>query len=330
MTIDKKQVESLLKKYGHSSLDYYKLWDKRYLDLGNDAIAAYGTAYGAMIILEDPIGPSDRLDQQINVVIKIAKTQRKSLAFLEVGTKNIAHYHKKGFVVIKIGEIVRINVSHFLAKTIKDKNLHYKRNRAAREGYHFQVLKPPLPDKQYTVLKKISDDWLSRRNRHEQGFATGYFDPNYIRSTSSYVLLDKRDKIIAFTTKTPSYKSGELIIDVVRYLPGLANGAIEYLVMCVIEMAAQEGYKLLNMGVTPLSGIDESPSNVYEKLMAFYYRHFSWPLNVVGLHTFKSQFDPELESCYIVCQKGTFNLIRIGLATSRLLAVKTLDKTNDK
>lgn len=322
MVIHAKQVEAMLKKYGRSSLDHYKLWHKQYLDLSDDAVAAYGIARGAMIVLEDPIGPLVGLDSQINTVIQYAKRHKYPLAFLEVRSETIDHYRFKDFKIIKIGEIVRINVSHFLNTTKKVENLRYKRNRATREGYQLQILEPPLTNEQYETLKEISEVWLSGRNRHEQGFATGYFEPDYIRHTRSYALLDKNQKIIAFTTQTPSYKPGELIIDVVRYLPNLANGAIEYLVMLVIEAASQEGYRLLNLGMTPLAGIDKNPSNIYEKFMAFYYRHFNWPLNVKGLRIFKDQFDPEYEDCYIVCQKGLLKLIRIGLGAAKLVAVK--------
>ncbi|HDZ00627.1 MAG TPA: DUF2156 domain-containing protein, partial [Nitrospirae bacterium] len=79
----------------------------------------------------------------------------------------------------------------------------------------------------------------------------------------------------------------------------------------LILWGKQEGYKWFNLGMAPLSGLeDRALAPLWSRLGAFVFRHGEHFYNCQGLRQYKEKFDPEWKPKYLA-YPGGFSLPRI-------------------
>ncbi|MBE7444414.1 MAG: DUF2156 domain-containing protein [Planctomycetia bacterium] len=115
----------------------------------------------------------------------------------------------------------------------------------------------------------------------------------------------KNGKIIAFVNIWQGAEKEELSADLMRYLPDAPNGVMEYLFIQLMRWGKQEGYKWFNMGMAPLSGLEEHAlAPLWNRLGALVFRHGEHFYNFQGLRRYKEKFDPEWEPKYLASPGG--------------------------
>ena len=113
------------------------------------------------------------------------------------------------------------------------------------------------------------------------------------------------DKIIAFSNLWCSADKEELSIDMMRYLPDSHDGLMDYLFTQLILWAQKEGYKQFNLGMAPLSGLDDKRMTMlWQRFANFVFLHGEQFYNFQGLRKYKEKFDPQWYPKYIVCPGG--------------------------
>jgi phosphatidylglycerol lysyltransferase len=82
----------------------------------------------------------------------------------------------------------------------------------------------------------------------------------------------------------------------------------------------QEGFLTFDMGIAPLAGVGERPeATLLERAIHQIYEHIGRVVSMKGLRQYKVKFEPTWEERFIAYQGGAVNLVRIGLAISRVL-----------
>ena len=113
----------------------------------------------------------------------------------------------------------------------------------------------------------------------------------------------KDNEIYAFANLFYSGDKNEISIDLMRYDADKApNGIMDFLFMKIMEHGKENGYKYFNLGMAPLSGIeDRSPglAGLWNKAGIFIYKHGNHFYNFEGLKKFKNKFDPEWSPKYV-------------------------------
>lgn len=96
-----------------------------------------------------------------------------------------------------------------------------------------------------------------------------------------------------------------------RYLPDSPDGVMDYLFTQLMLWGRQEGYRWFNLGMAPLSGLDDrAMAKLWSQFGSFVFRHGEHFYNFQGFRKYKEKFKPEWHPKYLVC-RGGFVLPRI-------------------
>jgi phosphatidylglycerol lysyltransferase len=105
-----------------------------------------------------------------------------------------------------------------------------------------------------------------------------------------------------------------------RHRPSAPPGIMDALFVQVMTWGREQGYEFFNLGVAPLSGIEESPvAPLWSKVGRFVYGHGETFYNFKGLRAYKEKFHPEWEPRYLA-YPGGLALPRILADVSALIA----------
>jgi phosphatidylglycerol lysyltransferase len=204
-----------------------------------------------------------------------------------------------GYAVRKIGEVAHIDAAQFTLEGPARARLRQTWNRFKRDGWRIEVV-PPGGAVDWAALKSISDDWLAAHGGHEKSFSLGRFDADYLTRFPIAIAAKDGEPPAAFSSLWPSADKGEIGIDLMRHRSGTPSGLMDILFIGLIEWARVEGYRIVDLGMTPLAGISRAryaPS--MNKIGAAIYEHGEDLYGFKGLRSYKSKFAPDWQPVFI-------------------------------
>lgn len=316
---------SLIKQYSTSSEDYFKYFpdDKSYFfSTSIDGCIAYGVQRGICVALADPIAATK--DDQLALLHEFqefCKIHGWQLAFVAVSPPTQALYTTSGLRLVKIGENAIVDLATYTT-TPPSKKIRYFMNRFAKANYSVSLEEPHHSQKLLRELQHISDDWLSRRSRKEHQFAMGYFTPHYIQKSRLFIVRDEQRQVVAFVTLQPNFSgTKQASIDLMRTREKLPASTMDYLFIQLITRLHAEGWKTLDMGLAPLSGLEQA-KQINERGLHILYRYTNRWLTFRGLRHFKDKFNPTWESRFLAYSGPSSQLPIIALAVNDLMKYK--------
>lgn len=308
-------------KFGQSSIDYYKIFPDKNLFFPEDGLSflSYKMSENVAIVLGDPVGPQEKMEQTISAFLQFCQEKHWCLAFHQTLSDYISIYKKLGFEVVKIGEDAIIDLSKFCDSTIKNNHFRHIKRKFEHEGYVCRLYIPPHTDSLLDNLEEVSKEWLTLPGKRERTFTLGYFNHEYLNTTPLYCLENSDGHILAFMNLIPSYKKGETTIDLMRHRIDVPNSCMDNLFLHLFEDKYEEGYKTFNMGMAPLAGVSEEPGSSHkEQAMHFLYEHLQMIFSYKGLKSYKDKFEPAWENRFFVFKEGPLHLTRIILAFAQI------------
>jgi len=295
------QMENLLRRHSHSSEDFFKLWpqDKSYFfSSDQQAALAYGVKGSTALVVMDPVGPQDSLKMVVREFQHYCLVDGWSSAYIYVSDKNLDEYQAAGLTVLKIGEDALVNLHRFADSTGRNKHFRNIANRFTKLGHQTEFHNPPHSQELLAAVADVSREWLAQPGRREWRFMTGSYSDRYMQMCQLFVLRDADNRIAAFVNLIPSYARGIATNDLLSRL---------------------EGYDYFNLGMAPLSGLDESSNRPEERLLNLIYQSNQKIVSLKGLRQFKSKFEPEWQSKYIAYSGGPARIPRIAYALQKLM-----------
>jgi phosphatidylglycerol lysyltransferase len=314
------RATAILKKYGHSTFDYFKVWqDKSYFFSPSlESFISYLTVGGVAFCLADPVGPDTDRDTTIRAFLNFCTENGWQAVVMMPDDPPI--YDKYGLSLLKIGEEAIVDLDHFTSKTYGAKYFRYVRRKFEGEGYKVLQIKPPVSPSVLFEVENISRKWLTLPHHREYGFLQGRFDRAYLEKSTLYVLRDANGTMVAFINEVPSYRPGEADFDMMRHMPGLHWGTMDYLFAQMMVIMKNEGYLTFNFGVAPFVGIGDRPNaTLTEKAVNQLFERLDWFVHSKGLKQYKLKFEPIWKDSFIAYQGGPVGLLRAALNISRIL-----------
>jgi phosphatidylglycerol lysyltransferase len=314
-------VAQLLKKYSRSSEDFFKLWpnDKSYFfSDSNDAVIAYGVEAGVAICLGDPVGEDSAIPRLIEDFQNFCLSHGWVSCFIYVLPEYVDLYRAAGLNTIKIGEDALIDVDTFTTQTMRDKHFRNINNRFEKAGYTAGWSDPPHSTRLLREIAEVSRAWATIPGRREWSFITGNSDVRYMQQSRLFITRDASNKIQAFVNEIPVYIKGHASIDLMRHTPDAPSNLMDFLFLRLIADLKDREITTFDLGLAPLSGLDEGESHIEEKLLNLVYRINQPFLSFKGLRQFKSKFDPRWEASFVAHSGSSARLPLIGLALSRI------------
>jgi hypothetical membrane protein len=320
---DRRLATDIIKRTSTSVEDFFKLWpqDKHYFfDDSKTALLAYRVEAGVALVLDGPSGNKRAYAKLLKDFIAYCQSNAWKMAIIHADDDARALAVKAGCNAIFIGNEALVDVEEFCSATARSKHFRYVENKAVKAGLRVEFWEPPLSVSQVQELRQVSDAWLGTAGRREYGFVMGYFEESYIKSSEVAVLLEG-DAVIAYANVIPSYVPGERSIDHMRHTAAMPSIGMHYLLKTMIRTLADKDVKTFNMGLSPLSGLDElTDPNMAERVMvslkSFGSRYYSF----AGLEQFKNKFKPRWQARYIIYQGVPTNLIRVANSLNKATA----------
>ena len=145
--------------------------------------------------------------------------------------------------------------------------------------------------------------WPKRRLT-EKGFSLGFFDAPYLSRFPCAVVRDA-GRIVAFANLWCGARREELSIDVMRSIPDSLPDVMEYLLIELMLWGRQERYRWFNLGMAPLSGVDDRPlAPLWNRAVHLAYSHGDRFYSFEGLRKYKEKFHPVWQPKYLASPGG--------------------------
>jgi phosphatidylglycerol lysyltransferase len=307
---------------GQTSANLVFLRDKTLMwSDGRDAFLMYGVQGRTWVALGDPIGPRASAEPLVKRFLEHADDYQGIPVFYQASRDWLHRYADFGLTFAKLGEEARVRLPEFsLQGGGTAKTLRMTMRRVLKDGGSFRVLeREAVTPALLTELHAVSDEWLRERTAGEKGFSLGFFDEQYL-ARFPVALVERNGGVEAFANVWPDPGKRELSVDLMRYRTCAPPGIMDTLFAALMQWGCEQGYEWFNLGVAPLSGIEESPvAPLWSKVGRFVYGHGETFYNFKGLRAYKEKFHPEWEPRYLA-YPGGLALPRILADVSALIA----------
>ncbi|HSX47863.1 MAG TPA: phosphatidylglycerol lysyltransferase domain-containing protein [Patescibacteria group bacterium] len=325
-TFNREKAKMLLNEYHPVSEEYFKIWprDKQfYFDDQSKSMLAYHVYRSVALVLSDPIGNESKFKQLLSGFQSLCFLNDWLPAMVHVSDKNLKLYEKNGFSNQLIGQEAIVDLSKFESIVKSNKYFRNISNKFNKQGYTFELLNPPHHDAILNRLKIISKEWLSKGGRTERGFAMGFFSNEYMQMCQIAVVRDAASTIQAFSNLVPAhFDKNEATYDLFRQSSSSQSNVNDFLLINLIGYLKGQKYKKLNMGLSPLAGIDEieqDKQTIINNFLKFAYYNGDIFYSFEGLYKFKAKYEPDWRNKYVAYKNGLTGFSRTMSALTRCM-----------
>lgn len=320
------QVREIIEKFGGSPVIHYVyLHDKYvYINESKDVLLQYQISADKIVILGNPVGNKEKIFETIQEFYNLADKYGYVPVFCAIDKTMMPNLHETGYEFLKLGEDALVDLTKFTLEGRKMKSVRNALSRVEKEGYSFEIVKPPFTDEFLNELKSVSDEWLS--GRQEKGFYIGFFDKEYLSRQPIAIVKNKDNEIKGFSNLMPMYDNKKtLSIDLMRFSHDTCNGIMDFIFVNLFKWGQEEGYSRFNMGMAPLSNVGRSKySFLSEKVASQIYSHGQNFYSFKGLKKFKEKYCDIWEGKYMAYRKKT------SILTTALQIIIVAEKSIDK
>ncbi len=302
---DEDEVRRILALSGESYSSLALLGDKRFFHgSARNSLIMYGISGSTYVVMGDPLGDETEFDDLIWSFYEEVRHQGGRVALYEVGVKYLAIYLELGLTILKFGEEALLDLGAFTLAGAGAQNFRTALNKMTKAGYTFQVIAPDAVSSFIVELRTVSDSWLADRKNREKGFSMGFFDETYLRNFP-VAIVQSEGKIVAFANICPSGDSRLFSIDLMRFLPGLPNGMMDYLFVSIIKWGKDNSFETFSLGMAPLSGLEQRKvAPLWNKAVSLVFHSGVESYNFQGLRAFKAKFSPEWNPRFLALSGG--------------------------
>ena len=318
---DRTEAQRLIERYGDSSQDFFKYWPDKHFFFSEtrDGVVAYGTSNAVALTLGDPVARDAAAFRQVlDEFIDFCDLNGWHLAMHQVTPIRLDAYRAAGLIAMKIGGEAVVNLDTFTVAGKKMKGFRGVLNRYQREGYRAVVYQPPLSDEVVARLRAVSNEWLTISGRRERGFTLGQYSDEYVKQSTVLTVESAEGRVEAFVNLIPDNVPGEITFDMMRHRTDAPNGAMDFVLLKLIEYGRENGYHRMSLGMVPFADVGSGPeAPLRERALSLLTTRFERFFAASSLYSYKDKFDPIWEPRYLVYSSDAA-LPRIGLAIARI------------
>lgn len=264
-----------------------------------DAFLMYAVHGKSWIAYSDPLGPETAIEPLAWAFWEEAYDNAARPVLYEVSERFLPLWIEMGFSLHKIGEEAVVRLPEFTLAGGKFRKMRAAHHKALNEGPAFAITTPPHDPAFLAELKAISDAWMGDKVGREKGFSVGRFNPDYLQNFP--IAAVRRDgRALAFANVLSPGDGSRVSVDLMRYLPEVASGMMEFLFIELIQHYRDAGAQEFILGMAPLAGLEaRKGTRLWNRFGAILFRHGGAFYNFEGLRAFKQKFHPEWRPRFI-------------------------------
>lgn len=163
----------------------------------------------------------------------------------------------------------------------------------------------------------VSNEWLKEFDKKEIVFAEGMFEREVVKEQDLIIISDEEGHCIAFLNIIPYCAPDECSYDMIRKTEKAPNGSIDALIIKLIEYSKDKKRQFINMGMTPMAGLDE-PNNTAEEVLKFAYQRIGSFQQYQTLRNFKEKYADLWENKYLI-YNNDLDLLQIPTVLNKVM-----------
>ncbi|MGL9728013.1 bifunctional lysylphosphatidylglycerol flippase/synthetase MprF [Enterococcus sp. DIV0756] len=310
--IDEPRVQHILSTYGgnaDSQLVFLK--DKKvfYYNNGEEDTVFFqlSTFNNKILVMGDPSGKASDFEAATEALINEVDRYNYLPVFYENSEEMVMILHEFGYDFIKFGERAHVHLPDFTLSGKKMKGQRASFNKVLKEGFQFDVIKPPFSTETMNALKEVSDEWLG--GRKEKGFSLGFFSEDYLQRAPIAVIRNSEENIVAFANFMPTYTDDIGTIDLMRHSPERApSGTMDFLFINLFQYMRDEmDIKYFDLGMAPLANVGTSRKSFTQERIAYLVYNFgSRFYSFGGLKEYKDKYANEWLPKYVLYSRDSW------------------------
>ncbi|MFC0276292.1 bifunctional lysylphosphatidylglycerol flippase/synthetase MprF [Enterococcus devriesei] len=310
--LDEARVQHILTNHGgnpDSQLVFLK--DKKvfYYNDGEEDTVFFqlSTFNNKILVMGDPSGKNSDFEAATEALINEVDRYNYLPVFYENSEEMVMILHEFGYDFIKFGERAHVYLPTFTTSGKKMKGQRASVNKALKEGYQFDVIKPPFSAATMQNLQAVSDKWLN--GRKEKGFSLGFFTEDYLQRAPIAVIKNSDSEIVAFANFMPTYTDKLGTIDLMRHDPDKApSGTMDFLFINLFQyMRDEEGLEYFDLGMAPLANVGtQRKSFTQERIAYLVYNFGSRFYSFGGLKEYKDKYANEWLPEYVLYSRDSW------------------------
>jgi phosphatidylglycerol lysyltransferase len=317
---DLRKAQSLLTRFGKSSLDFFKVYSDKmiFCEDGMDAFISYRIARNYAVVLEDPVaGDESELKKIISLFDKYCYENSLKNIYYRVSEESLPLYLERGKKNMFIGQEAVVDLDTFSLEGGSRKSLRNAVNKVKDRGYKSTIHHPPIKDGVLQKLKSVSDEWLTYTDRTEIVFSQGMFVWNELKQQTIITVENAEEKVVAFLNIVPDYSPSEGTYDLMRKTIDAPNGIMDFILIELFSFFRSKQYKYVNLGFAPMSGMNDAHT-FKEKSMKFAYERIRSFSQYKGLREFKDKYDPVWNNKFLIYEND-YDLIQVPSVLARVI-----------
>ena len=314
------RAHDLVKKFGKSALDYFKTYsDKIIFAPGNiNAFISYKVTGNYAVALEAPVAENfDEMKKCLLAFRKYCFENSLKEIYYRVPEEMLPLFSSIGMKSLYVGQEGIVELEAFTLEGGEKKSIRNAINKVTESGYISRIYTAPVDEGTLQKLRAVSDEWLRDTERKEILFSQGKFAEDEIMEQTVLAAESRGGKIIAFMNIIPDYVEGEGTYDLLRKTHDAPNGVIDFMIVESLRYFKNSGYKYVNLGFAPLSGLDD-PHNFTERAMKFAYEKIGSFSQFRGQREYKEKFRPVWKNKYLVYNYD-YDLMQVPGALAKVI-----------
>ena len=154
---------------------------------------------------------------------------------------------------------------------------------------------------------------MTRINPSEETIKIGPLEIRFLLTAE-----DSSGKVLAFVNLVPSYRPGEVAVDLMRRRSEAPNGVMDQVFVKLFLRLKEQGVERFNLGLAPMAGFQEQEeASPEERAIHAFFQQLNFLFNYKGLLAYKSKFASIWEPRYVIYRKA-LDLPRFALALGKV------------
>ena len=310
----------LIKKLGSSPVDYFKTYEDKLLYFGKrrEGLISYRMAGSFAVVLEQPVC-ANRQDEMalLEEFEEFCIESGLRSAYYRVEEESLRLFHSLGKKSLIIGQEAIVDLEKFTLEGKNKKSMRNGLNSLQKNGFKTNIYDAPIKDGLLQKLEYVSNDWLKSTNREEIVFTQGMFDWEKLKNQTIITVENEDEQVFGFLNIIPDFAPNEATYDLIRKSSEAPGGVNDALIIALIDYCRLNNYKYLNLGLAPLSGIDQA-KDLPEKTLKFAYEKLQQFRHYRGLRDFKEKFLPVWQNKYLIYENH-YDLISLPNVLNKVM-----------
>ncbi|MCE5175347.1 MAG: phosphatidylglycerol lysyltransferase domain-containing protein [Bacteroidales bacterium] len=319
---DRVLARDILKRYGKSSLDYFKVYSDKFFFFSDDkeGFVSFKVTNSFAVVLGDPVCEDDAaIGKLIQSFDRFCQESGFISVFYRVPHHSLPIYHKLGKKSLPVGEEAIVDLADFTLESTKTKMTRNEINSLEAEGFGVKIYEAPVKEELLQKMEHVSSGWLHVLNIREVAFSQGVFNKEILKNQTIITVENKSGKIYAFLNVVSDGVPGEAMYDLIRKRVDAPHGILDMLIAKTLLYFKEKGFQQANLGLAPLSGV--KGANIKEKAVKFTYENLKSLGHFKSLRSYKEKFHPKWETRFMIYDND-YDLLQIPTALKKVLEGK--------